>query len=141
MDELPDEIYDEVLECSEKGNVLMEQKEYQRAIDTFEAAFKKLPAPVEKWDAFLWLKASIGDARFFMKDYEEAAEIFFDAMNGPDGAHNPFILLRLGQCLYEQGSERAIDYMCKAYFLEGEEIFSDEDEKYFNAVKGALSVR
>jgi len=121
--------------------VLMEQKEYQRAIDTFEAAFKKLPAPVEKWDAFLWLKASIGDARFFMKDYEEAAEIFFDAMNGPDGAHNPFILLRLGQCLYEQGSERAIDYMCKAYFLEGEEIFSDEDEKYFNAVKGALSVR
>lgn len=141
MDELPDEIYDEILVSSEKGNLLMEQKEYQRAVNVFETALKKLPAPVEKWDAFLWLKVSIGDAQFFIGDYKEATESFFDAMNGPEGSHNPFVLLRLGQCLYEQGSERAVDYLCKAYFLEGEELFSDENGKYFDAVKDALSLR
>lgn len=59
-------------------------------------------------------------------------------MNGVDGSCNGFVLLRLGQCLYERAESNALNYLCKAYFLEGDDIFRSEDSKYIDAVKLAL---
>jgi len=140
MDDLPEDLYSEISDESEQGNDLMEQGRYTEALEIFESALNKLPCPIEKWEAFVWLKAAIGDAQFLMCNYKQATEEFFDAMNGPDGYSNPFVLLRLGECLYEQNSVKAIDYLCKAYFLEGEEIFKDEDNKYLQAVKSFLNL-
>lgn len=39
-------------------------------------------------------------------------------MNGPDGQFNPFILLRLGQVLFELGDMRsAQEYLARAHML------------------------
>ena len=44
-------------------------------------------------------------------------------------------MLRLGQCAYELGKQEAAEYLMRAYMLAGEEIFEDEDEKYFNLIR------
>lgn len=141
MKDLPDQLYEEILALSEQGNVLMDKGEYFRAVEVYRVALIKLPEPYVQWDAFVWLKASVGDAFFHLKNYADAAEEFFDAMDGADGSHNCFVLLRLGQCLYEQADPKALDYLCKAYFLEGDDIFRHEDKKYIGAVKSVLDGR
>lgn len=137
---LPDQVHEEILVLSEQGNLLMEKGRYPDAVEAFTAALVKLPEPVEQWEAFVWLKASIGDALFFMQDYSRALSEFFEAANGPDGAQNAFVILRLGECLYEQENSDALDYLCKAYFLEGVDIFRGQDKKYFSAVESVLGM-
>ncbi|WP_024657672.1 tetratricopeptide repeat protein [Pseudomonas syringae USA007] len=136
---LDDELYEKISEMSDLGNSFMDDGEYPRALKIFEEALDLLPAPRNTWEAYTWLKAGIADALFSVKDYERATEELYDAMNGPDGASNPFILLRLGQSLYEQSKPEGIDFLCKAYMLEGEEIFSEEDGKYLALVKDRLA--
>ncbi len=140
MLELDDELYEKISEMSELGNSFMDDGEYPSALNIFEEALSLLPAPCDTWEAYTWLKAGIADALFGMKDYEHAIEALHDAMNGPEGAFNPFIMMRLGQSLHEQGKPEGVDYLCKAYLLEGEEIFSEEDEKYLNLVMHSLAV-
>lgn len=49
-----------------------------------------------------------------------------------NGYHNPFILLRLGQSFLENNdTKQAKEFLLRAYMLEGENIFEEEDEKYF----------
>lgn len=138
MGELTGPLYDDVLVLSEEGSLLMEQKVYLKAVEVYRAALAKLPRPENQWEAYVWLKASIGDALYLLKDFKKASIEFFDAMNGPDGASNGFVLLRLGECLFEQGLPGASDYLCKAYLLEGEDIFSREEIKYLSVVKALL---
>jgi tetratricopeptide (TPR) repeat protein len=140
MCDLEDDIYAKVSELSELGNSHMDSRMYELAFDDFQKALELLPQPKETWDAYTWLKAGTADALFFLKDYELATAELFDAMNGPDGAFNPFVLLRLGQVLYEQNKPNAIEYLCRAYMMEGEKIFADEDGKYIALVKSHLDV-
>lgn len=140
MLDLDDELYEKISEMSELGNSFMDDGEYPSALNIFEEALSLLPAPCNTWEAYTWLKAGIADALFCMKDYEHAIEALHDAMNGPEGAFNPFIMMRLGQSLHEQGKPEGVDYLCKAYMLEGEEIFSEEDGKYLNLVKHSLAI-
>ncbi|ARD09823.1 MULTISPECIES: tetratricopeptide repeat protein [Gammaproteobacteria] len=139
MLELDDELYEKISEMSDIGNSLMDDGEYPRALNIFEKALSLLPSPRSTWEAYTWLKAGTADALFNMKDYERAIEELYDGMNGPDGASNPFIMLRLGQSLYELSKPEGIDFLCKAYMVEGEEIFSEEDEKYLKLVKNHLT--
>lgn len=60
MNELPDLLYDEILVLSEQGNVFMDEGEYTKAVDIYRSALTKLPDPYVQWDAFVWLKASVG---------------------------------------------------------------------------------
>ncbi|GGA28702.1 hypothetical protein GCM10011384_17680 [Psychrobacillus lasiicapitis] len=63
----------------------------------------------------------------------------FNAINCPDGIENPFIMLRLGETLYELGDvNKAKDYLLRAYILEGYSIFENEEEKYFDVIKSEI---
>ncbi|MDO5679526.1 MAG: hypothetical protein Q4G54_04290, partial [Pelistega sp.] len=136
-DELDDDIYLKIVELSEDGNDFMDNQDYTSAAQAFAEGLMLLPEPKTKWEAYTWLKAGTCDAYFFLNDFQKAQEEAFDAMNGPEGAYNPFILMRLGQCFYElngSDNEKAIDYLMKSYLLEGEEMFADEDPKYLKAI-------
>lgn len=137
-DELDDDLYDEICEIGEDGNVLMDDEKYRAALSKFEAALDLLPEPKTKWEAYTWLKASTGDALFFLKQYAESKEELFDAMNGPDGEFNPFVLMRLGECFYETGDHRAQEFLLRAYMLEGSELFVDEDPKYYGLIEALV---
>ena len=129
--ELSDEVYIKITDLSEQGNDYLEGGEFDNAILAFETALELLPEPQTQWEAYTWLKASIGDGYFHSKRFADCSDAEFDALNGPDAMENPFIHLRLGQSLFELGqTERAESELLQAYMLAGEVIFSEDDPKY-----------
>lgn len=134
--ELDDKIYDQITFLSEEGNEFADEEKYQQALLKFSEALELIPSPKTDWEASLWLYASIGDMYFSLKQYQNAADSFFEALNCPDGQANAFVHLRLGESLCEIEQEnKAKDHLLQAYMLEGEEIFSEQDPKYFQSIK------
>lgn len=78
------------------------------------------------------------------KGYRQEHECF-DAARGNlsgEGYSNPFIMLRLGECCLEIGDEKnAMEYLLRAYMMEGREIFEpdengeDDGQKYFDFLR------
>jgi tetratricopeptide (TPR) repeat protein len=126
--ELPDKLYDRVTAFSEAGNALMDSGDFLAAIEKWQQAFTLLPEPKLEWDAATWLLASIGDAHFQLGEYEAAKQSLYDALNASGGHENPFIYLRLGQSMTQTDDSRAVEFLLKAYMLEGESIFEAEPD-------------
>ncbi|MBS0031632.1 tetratricopeptide repeat protein [Chitinophaga sp. 22321] len=140
-EELPEEIYQQIESLSEAGNVLAEEENYDAALAKFSEALQLLPDPKHEWEASTWLHASIGDMQFFKGDYIAAKHSFYDALNGPDAAGIGFVQLRLGECLFELNEEeRSLEHLLRAYMLEGAEIFSAEDSRYFDFLKSRVEL-
>lgn len=94
-------------------------------------ALNLLPAPQAEWEAYTCLKASIDDALYQLADFSAAHEALFDALNGPDGQKSPFVHYRLAQTeLAWKNEEAGIAELLKAYMLDGEEIFTEEEDGY-----------
>lgn len=135
-DQLPDAIYAKVKALSDQGNQHMSAHRYTAAVASWEQALALLPQPQALWDAALWLHASIGDGLRSSDDLAGALDQFRIAANCADGATNPFVLFNIGACLLDLGNEdEAVDPLLRAYMLEGEEIFEDEDSKYIDLLR------
>lgn len=127
--ELPRDIYAEIKALSEAGNELFDQREYDSAIEQWQQALDRVPAPRADLDATLWLCASIGDAHYQAGRHAQAAAYLLDAANAPGGTSNPFVLYRLGQCHARLGDiGRATDFLLRAYMLDGTDIFDADPE-------------
>lgn len=134
--ELDDITYDKITALTDKGNSLMETGDFKQALSVFETAFTLIPQPKEEWEVTSWVYAAIGDAYFFMENYTLALNAFMSAMTCLDDFSNPFIPLRIGQCFYETGQlDKGKEYLLRAYMLEGDELFEEEDVKYLNFLK------
>ena len=135
-DELPDDIYEKVTELSERGNMLLDGGQPQSAIREWRAALQLLPEPRTKWEAAMWLYASIGDAQRQAGEIEAALQSFQTAIACGDGYANPFVLLGVGTCLYDLGRrDESTDSLLRTYMLEGREIFEDIDPVYLNHLR------
>ena len=135
MNELPDNIYEEIQRFSAEGDSFAENRAYEEAISKYNEAWGLVPEPKNKWRASTWLLTAIGDACFLSGYYQSGIEALNYALHCPEGV-NPFIHLRLGQCALEKGNiEEAAEHLTRAYMLEGKEIFSQEDNKYFDFLK------
>lgn len=129
-------VHKKIEELSQEGNILMENNKFDEAIEKFNAAIALVPSPKSEWEASTWLYTAIGDAFFLKKDYKNAKDSFYNALNCPKGLSNPFILLRIGQSLFEcKELDKAKEFLLKAYMLEGTGVFNDEDEKYIELIK------
>ena len=136
MTNLPDDIYEKILQKSAEGDELVQADLYAEALELYWAAWDLLPEPQTDWEAATWLLAAIGDTNFLGGDYEAGRENLAFAMHCPDAIGNPFLHLRLGQCQLEMGDEeRAADELARAYMAEGAKIFEDEPPKYFAFLK------
>lgn len=137
-DELPDEIYEKVTALSEQGNVLLEAHRPADAIKVWQNALSLLPEPQHKWEAALWLHASIGEAERIIGNMQAALSAFQEAASSSDGegVSNPFVLLGLGTCLFDLDRKKeAVDPLLRAYMLEGDYIFAESDPKYLQYLK------
>ena len=131
--DLNDKIYDDICELCERGDGLCEEEKYFDAIDYYFKALKLLPDPKSNWEASTWIYTAIGESYFYAMKYIEALDFLNIALICPNGNLNPLINLRIGQCFYETGDVlSAKEYLLRAYMLDGEEIFDDEDKKYIN---------
>ena len=136
MPELPNKLYQQIVALCERGDAMAEQEDYDAALVQYEEAWFLLPEPRSDWEAASWIQAAIGDAYFFTGDFDNAAQAFRTALNSLEAQQNPFLHLRLGQCEFEmENLPTAGDELIRAYMLGGDEVFEDEDPKYFEFLK------
>ena len=130
--ELPAAVVDRIDQLSESGNTLLDDRgDWRGAIAVWQQASALLPEPKSQWEAWTWLNTSIGEAFRLGGNLSEARTALFDALNGPDGHGNPFILLRLGQTLVDLGEkEKGIEYLLRSYMLGGDELFQNDAAPY-----------
>jgi tetratricopeptide (TPR) repeat protein len=141
MDKLPKELIDAIDGLCRQGDQFAGMEQYDDAIDKYGQAWELLPDPRDRWPAATWILMSAGDAHFRLKEYGEAAELLVDALDYPHGDENPFLALRLGQCLLELGQlNEAANALEEAYRLGGDELFADEDPKYLGFIKAQTKI-
>lgn len=140
-EELNDVIYQQIVDLSKQGDESLDNNNFDDAIQRYEEAISLIPEPIEDWEASTWLLTALGEAYFFKQDYQNALKSLQSAMHCPDAIGNPLIHLRLGQTQLELGNEvKAKDELVRAYMGGGEEIFEDEDSKYFDLVKESIQI-
>lgn len=131
-------------EFAKKGNQLEEEGQYEKAIQAWEEGLLLIPKPQQLYSETIWFLAAIGDVYFQKGMYPQAHECFDKARGNlsGDGYGNPFIMLRLGECCLELGDEKnAVEYLLRAYMMEGKEIFEpdedgeDDGQKYFDFLR------
>lgn len=112
-----------------EGNTKDAYRKYKEALDI-------IPYPKTSYESATWIFVSIGDLYFKNEEYDKARDYFCEAKNCPNGVNNPYVLFRLGQTFVEtQQESQAKEWLLRAYMLVGDDIFWDEDEKYFNVIK------
>jgi tetratricopeptide (TPR) repeat protein len=132
--ELDNKTYEQIMELCAAGDSLAEKQAFGPAITEYEKAWELIPEPKSDWDASVWVLTALGDAYFFLKEYSKGSNYFQQAYN-KDFA-NPFILMRLGQCLFEINQvNRAEDFLMRAYMMEGEELFENDHSKYLDHMR------
>lgn len=137
--ELSETLYERIVKKTEEGNELFDRQLFQDAIVKYREALALIPCPKEEWEASTWVYAAIGDALGEVGDVENCLQCFLSAEKCPDGTVNPYVQLKIGMCLYDLGNlGMAQDYLMRAYILDGEDVFSDIDRKYYDFIKSVI---
>ena len=116
--------------CSE-GYGLYDKGHYKEALREFYKAWTLIPKPQTDNEEAGWVLTAIGDCYFRNEQWEQGRESLNSALHCPHMKGNPFIHLRLGQCLYElNDKEAACDHLQQAYLNGGRKLFQNEAPKY-----------
>lgn len=122
-----------------EGDELLDQDCFDDALGRYSAAWNLLPRPQEDCADAMWIQSGIGDAHFFRGDFTAAREAFMTVLRCGGETDNPYLRLRLGQCLFEMGErQEAANWLTGAFLLEGKKIFADDDPKYLEFIKAKL---
>ncbi|HET7487314.1 MAG TPA: hypothetical protein VFJ85_05250 [Acidimicrobiales bacterium] len=114
-----------------RGDELASRGDFSGALHAYNDGWRLLPDPKEDWDAATWLLGSIADVSFQAGWYTNARRALDFVMYCPNAIGNPFLHLRRGQVLFEQGEyDGAADELIRAYMGGGPEIFESDDPKY-----------
>lgn len=129
-------------EIAEKGNSLCDQERYEEAIEVYEQGLQSLSESLNTQSYVAWFQVSIGDTYFMLGQYDKAYEYLFEAVSNLSGeyAANPFVLMRLGESAYEINKDNSREYLLRAYILEGEDFFENEDKKYLDSIGDLISL-
>lgn len=139
MPVLAEEVHELIAARCKIGDLHAEKGNYDAALDGFWAAWDLLPEPQTEWAAATWILGSVGDANFHSGDFVAGKDNLSIALTCPDGAENPFIRLRLGQCQFELGEYApAADNLTRAFMAAGSEIFANGGAKYLEFLKAFL---
>lgn len=128
---LDDAVYQAIEQHCAAGDRHTEADECDLALAEYRQAWALLPDPQRAWEAATWIQIAMADACFFAGRFDDAEQALEFAMTCPGGMGNPYVDLRLGQVLFEQGDlDAARECLQRAYEAGGEELFEDEDSKY-----------
>ncbi len=134
-----EEFFSELIVKTNFINECFERVEYDKAITALEEAILILPEPKFDWESSTWLYSSLGEAHFLKFNYNESLNAFNQALLCPNSLDNAFINIRIGQCYFElKNMELATEYLLRAYMIAGQDIFTDEEEKYFTLISRKL---
>jgi hypothetical protein len=129
--ELDPDVYSRICEICAQGDDLAQAERYRDAIVRYNEAWNLVPDPRHEWEVATWVLAAIADSCFLGGFLKSARDALDYVMGCPDAIGNPFLHLRRGQVLYEQGElGAAADELIRAYMGGGPEIFEGESPKY-----------
>ncbi|RPE05778.1 hypothetical protein EGT74_25785 [Chitinophaga lutea] len=138
--ELTEEIYDRIMELSEKGDDFAENEQFSAALNQYQQAIDLLPEPKLDWEAATWLYTAMGDAHFNREDLPNAMNAYQQALKAPDGIANPYIWFSIGQVYFEwKQLDEAKEHFMRAYMLDGEDIFEDQPPEYLDLIREEIS--
>jgi tetratricopeptide (TPR) repeat protein len=138
---VPEDPAERVDELIQEGEVLLDEYDQEeQALVCFQEAWALLPEPKEEHSLASNILAAMGDCHFFLGRWEEAHRIFQRIIKTFDGMQtNPFVRMRLGQCLFElRNLSEACNWMVPVYLGEGSNFFESEDPKYVAYLKEHL---
>lgn len=108
--------------------------EFRQALRKFYQAWNLLPKPQTDYPEAGWVLTAIGDAYFCSQQFDQGKEALTSALFCENMIDNPFIHLRLGQCLLELGIKAtACTHLGIAYDRAGHQLFEKEAPKYLMA--------
>ncbi|HKK75560.1 MAG TPA: tetratricopeptide repeat protein [Saprospiraceae bacterium] len=137
---LPDTIGGQVERLSMRADLLTEQGKFAEAILLYQEGLELIPEPKSTYEATLWFLVAIGDAYWYLKEWEHAIPYFERSLEVLGGKENPFVWLRLGQLHYEMGDLVAAQReLNKGLEIEGEDLFEGEEFKYLQLAKTSLN--
>ncbi len=123
----------EILQLIKKGDDEADKNQFEEALRFYKSAMALVPEPFMEHEIATEIFAAIGDAYFFMKEYENAFNALKKSMLCPGAPGNSYIRLRRGQIAFELGTfDLARTELACAYMLGGKEIFKSENKKYFD---------
>ena len=124
-----------ITQLFEQGKIYYSQEDYQAALREFYKAWIQLPKPENTHPNAGQILTFIGSTYFKLQRYQPAIEALRTALDCSHNTNNPLSLLRLGQCLLEQGQEyQGKTYLQRAYRIGGAAIFEQESSKYKEAI-------
>jgi tetratricopeptide (TPR) repeat protein len=124
-------VYQLIEQHCAQGDAHTEADAFELALASYQQAWSLLPDPVRVWEAATWIQIAIADVYFFSARYAEAEQALEYAQTCPGGMGNPYVDMRLGQVLLEQGEQEAAhECLLRAYQSGGEELFDGEEQKY-----------
>ena len=130
---------DEAERLFAEGEELADEEADADALTRFRAAWDALPEPRDEQEPAVRILGAIADCCFFLGDWEGCRDAVQHAFRCGADLDNPFLRLRLGQALYEQGNEEeAANWLVPVYLTEGREPFEDEDPKYLEFFQSRL---
>ncbi|BFM16133.1 hypothetical protein R50073_23160 [Maricurvus nonylphenolicus] len=120
--------------CAE-GYQAYDLADYSGALRLFYQAWLLVPKPQTEWVEAGWVLTAIGDAYFKSKQFPQAIEALRSALHCPDIDDNPFVELRLGQALLDQGqAQQARKHLQSCFNKVGRSIFEQEAPRYLNEI-------
>jgi ketosteroid isomerase-like protein len=129
--------HERIVALYHEGDKLVQDGLIGSALGKYGEAWSLIPEPRQGWKISTPLISAIADCWFLAGKHDEVLRALEFGMNCPDAIGNPFLHLRLGQALLEQGQEdRAADELMRAYEAHGEKIFAQEDPKYLAFLVG-----
>lgn len=137
--ELSNELYNQIVSELEQGDQYAETGQHNEAIKKYETALNLVPFQKENWEVSLHIYTAMADSYFNLGNYQQASNNYEQALKCPDGLDNGYVWLGLGETFYElENMNKAKDALISAYMLEGEEIFEEEDGKYFFLIQDLI---
>lgn len=135
MLELPQETTRSIKALCEQAYIAYDEGDYKKALRTFYQGWLLVPKPQTDFQESGWLLIGIGDTYYKLSQFVPACEALRSANHCPEVKENPFIHMRLGQCLYHLGEERPTKFhLLKAYAIGGMELFTKEQDIYFQFI-------
>ncbi len=131
---MTDTLRNEIRALCAEGYALYDQADYKQALRKFYEAWMQLPKPQPGFVESGWVLSAIGDCYFRSQLYEQGKEALSSALHCEGMIDNPFVHLRLGQCLLELGIKgMACTHLGIAYERGGRKLFDHEAPKYLMA--------
>lgn len=136
---LPKKIHSTITRLCKEGDQLAEERNAAAAFAKYSEAWELIPEDKENWEASTWILSAVGELHFHKRNFDKSLNCYLRAVQCPGGLGNPYVHLRIGQIQWELGNlDGAADNLARAYMGGDEEIFRNEDPKYFAFLKTRL---